>query len=242
MKEKRYYYGGAISVGKSVLLEGEEAHHLINVMRQRVSERVCLFNGNGNFYFGNIKSENKKSVEIEIVECRQSENEPTVQIDVFQALAKGDKLSLIMQKITELGATNLFLFESKFCDVKAQFNKRERMDLISVSAAKQCSRATIVSSSGIFDIDNICKMIAEYDAFIVAYENETGETLADFLSESSGIKKIAIMIGPEGGFSEDEIQKLRVAGAVVLSLGKRILRTETAAIASTAIISAILKS
>ena len=171
----------------------------------------------------------------------QSQNEPKVQIDVIQALAKGDKLSLIMQKITELGASNMFLFESDFCDVKANTNKIEKMDLVSISASKQCGRATIVSSDGVFKIKQIAEMIKNYDKFFVAYENETGFTLADFLMKNNEkINKIAIMIGAEGGFSKDEIDLLKNSGAEIVSLGKRILRTETATISCVALLSQIL--
>lgn len=241
MKEKRYYYNGNIVLNQSVILEGEEAHHLSNVMRTRIGERVCLFNGNGNFYFGEVKEINKKNAIIFVDKVEESQNEPKLQIDVFQALAKGDKLNLIMQKITELGASNLFLYESDYVDVKANINKKEKMDLVSISASKQCGRATIVNSDGIFTIKQIAEKISDYDKFFVAYENETGETLYNFLiNNKNKIDKIAIMIGAEGGFSEKEIEILKNKGAEIVSLGRRILRTETATIACTALISQIL--
>lgn len=243
MKEKRFYYSGELDSSSKIELDGEEFHHLTNVMRARVNDKVCLFNGNGNFYFGEITEIAKKFAKIEINRCEKSENEPTVQIDVFQALAKGDKLSLIMQKITELGASNLYLFESKFCDVKANTNKQERMDLVSISASKQCGRATIVSSFGVLTVKDIANMVGDYDAFFVAYENEDGHTLTQSLLKwKDTIKKVAIMIGAEGGFSEDEIELLKNAGADIVSLGKRILRTETATISCTALISQILEN
>lgn len=241
MKEKRFYYDGQLSAQTTVELDGEEFHHLTNVMRARVNDKVCLFNGNGNFYFGEITEIAKKFATIQIERCEKSENEPKIQIDVFQALAKGDKLSLVMQKITELGASNLMLFESKFCDVKANSNKQERMDLVSISASKQCGRATIVKSFGIFNVQSVAKMVKDYDAFFVAYENEDGHTLVQsLLKNKENLKKVAIMIGAEGGFSEDEISLLKNSGADIVSLGKRILRTETATISCTALISQIL--
>ena len=164
-----------------------------------------------------------------------------MQLSVYQALAKGDKLSLVMQKITELGASNLYLYESEFCDVKANSNKQERMDSVSISASKQCGRATYVKSYGVLKIKDIIAKINEYDEFFVAYENEDGKTLADeILEKKSSLDKVAIMIGAEGGFAEKEISLLRENGANVVSLGKRILRTETAAISCTALISQIL--
>ncbi len=243
MKEKRYFFEGEIAINQTVLLEGDEFHHLSNVMRAKVGENVALFNGDGFFYVGKIKTISKKYAEIFIENKVQSENEPKVNLTVFQALAKGDKLSLIMQKITELGASKLVLFESKYCDVKANTNKAERMEQISISASKQCGRSTFVKSEGVLKLNQITQIISQFDAFFVAYENETGETLTDFLLNiKSPLKNIAIMIGSEGGFSEDEINLLKQNGAKIVSLGKRILRTETASITTTAIIMSILES
>lgn len=243
MKEKRYYFNGDLCENSYIVIDGEEFHHLTNVMRTRVGDRICLFNGNGNFYFAEVKTINKKNAEIYIDKKEESTNEPTIHLSVFQALAKGDKLSLIMQKITEIGASELCLFESDYCDVKAHSNKQERMDNISVSAAKQCGRATIVESKGIYKIKDIAEMIKDYDAFFVAYENEDGHTLTDsLLKNKNKLKKVAIMIGAEGGFSEKEIQLLKDSGADIVSLGKRILRTETASIVCAGLISQILEN
>lgn len=243
MKEKRYYFNGNLSVGKTIILEGDEFHHLTNVMRSRIGERICLFNGDGTFYFGNVMSISKKQAEIDIVESQKSLNEPTINLIVYQALAKGDKLSLIMQKITEIGAIELALFESKFCDVKANTHKSERMESIAISASKQCGRATITKTTGVYSIKQVAEKIKEFDAFYVAYENQDGNTLAkDLLANKDSIKNVAIMIGAEGGFADDEIQLLEENGAKIVSLGNRILRTETAAIVCAGVIMQMLET
>ncbi len=231
MKEKRFYINEELFEGKNVCLEGEEFHHLANVMRARIGDSVCLFNGNGKFYFGKITQINKKNAEILIQNEQISQNEPKIKLTIYQALAKGDKLSLVMQKITEIGASNLCLFESEFCDVKSNTGKQERLDNISISAAKQCGRASLVQTSGIFNIKQIAEQIKDYDAFYVAYEAEDGATLSNSLILNKGkLQNIAIMIGAEGGFSEKEIELLKSSGAKIVSLGNRILRTETASI------------
>ena len=231
MKEKRFYINEELFEGKNVCLEGEEFHHLANVMRARIGDSVCLFNGNGKFYFGKITQINKKNAEILIQNEQISQNEPKINLTIYQALAKGDKLSLVMQKITEIGASNLCLFESEFCDVKSNTGKQERLDNISISAAKQCGRASLVQTSGIFNIKQVAEQIKNYDAFYVAYEAEDGATLSNSLILNKGkLQNIAIMIGAEGGFSEKEIELLKSSGAKIVSLGNRILRTETASI------------
>lgn len=241
MKEKRYFYSENLNVGELVTLDGEEFHHLSNVMRTRQGENVCLFNGDGNFYFGTVKTIAKKFAEIEVFDKVLSENEPNVDFTLFQALAKGEKLSLITQKITELGATNLNLFESTFCDVKGSY-KFDRLEQISISAAKQCGRATILNINGGFNIAKIAEKIKDYDAFYVAYEAQKDDNLVLELSKlKNNNPKIAVLIGPEGGLSETEIEKLKTAGAKIVTLGKRILRTETAAIACTTLVMQLIE-
>ena len=238
MSEKRYYFDGKLEENTVVKLEGQEFHHMANVMRERVGNSVILFNGNGNFYFGNIEEINKKFANVVIKSKQKSLAEPSINLDVYQALAKGDKLSLITQKIAELGANKLCLFESKFCDVKSNTGRSERLDAISVAASKQCGRATLLKIDGIFSVSKVAEKVSSYDCFFVAYENETGETLADAIDKikATGKKNIAIMIGAEGGFDPEEIALLTRSGAHIVTLGKRILRTETAAIAGTALI------
>ena len=231
MKEKRFYINQELYDNQNVVLESDEFHHLANVMRARVGEKVCLFNGNGVFYFGEITQINKKNAEILINRSEKSENEPLINLTIYQALAKGDKLSLVMQKITEIGATELAIFDSDFCDVKANTTRVDRLETIAISAAKQCGRATITKQTGVFKLKEVAEKIKNYDAFLVAYEAEDGLTLSNFLiSNKPNLKNIAIMIGAEGGFSEKEIEMLKTSGAKIVSLGNRILRTETASI------------
>ena len=243
MKEKRYYYNGTIYINSIVTLEDEEFHHLVNVMRSRVGEKVCLFNGDGNFYFGEVKSINKKYAEIMVTSAEKSNNEPSIKLTIYQALAKVDKMSLVMQKITEIGASTLCLFESEFCDVKANTHRQDRLDTISVSAAKQCGRASLVQTKGIYKFNEVAEQIADFDAFYVAYEAEDGSTLASSLIENkNNLKNIAIMIGAEGGFSQKEIELLKNNNAKIVSLGNRILRTETASIVCAGLAMQILET
>lgn len=242
MKEKRFYFSGELAENKLISIEGEEFHHLANVMRARVNDSVCLFNGDGYFYFGKITQINKKNAEILINNTQKSENEPKVELTIYQALAKGDKLSLIMQKITEIGASELAIFDSEFCDVKANTTRVDRLETIAISASKQCGRATITKQSDVLKFNEIVNQIKDFDAFYVAYENEDGLTLSkDLILNKNKLNKVAIMIGAEGGFSEKEIKLLKTNGAKIVSLGNRILRTETASIVCAGLVMQILE-
>lgn len=243
MKEKRFYYNGNLNKDADILLDGEEFHHLSNVMRARVGDKLILFNGDGCFYHAEISELAKKYANIKILSSEKSQSEPQIELCIYQALAKGDKLSLIMQKITEIGASELAIFDSEFCDVKANTTRVDRLETIAISAAKQCGRATITKQSGVFKLSEVIEKIKDYDAFYVAYENEDGLTLAkDLILNKDKIKKVAIMIGAEGGFAAGEIEMLKQAGAKIVSLGSRILRTETAAIVCSGLAMQILET
>ena len=242
MKEKRFYINKELYVNQNVTLEGDEFHHLVNVMRARVNDKVCLFNGNGYFYFGQITQINKKNAEILINCSEKSKNEPMINLTIYQALAKGDKLSLIMQKITEIGATELAIFDSDFCDVKSNTTRVDRLESIAISASKQCGRASFTHQSGVFNLSEVAGKIKDYNAFYVAYENEDGLTLSqDLIRKKTELKNVAVMIGAEGGFSEKEITLLKDNGAKIVSLGNRILRTETASIVCAGLVMQILE-
>ncbi|MBQ8468707.1 MAG: 16S rRNA (uracil(1498)-N(3))-methyltransferase [Clostridia bacterium] len=242
MKLKRYYVNQNLVVGENVSLEGDEFHHMANVMRTREGDRVELFCGDGNNYLATVYGLSKKHADLHIDSVTKSMAEPNTKLDVYQALAKGDKLSLITQKITELGASKLVLFDSKFCDVKVNTTRANKLDLVTISACKQCGMSTPVQIEGILSIKDVCKKIKSYDKFFVFYENQEGITLKDELLKilKNKNQKVAIMIGAEGGFEQGEIESLKQAGATVVSLGKRILRTETAAIAGAAVVMQLL--
>lgn len=243
MKLKRYYYDGILSVNTQINLEGDEFRHLSSVMRTRVGENIELFCGDGYVYLARVDEITKRYATIFVINKTKSTAEPTITLDVFQALAKGEKLSLITQKITELGASSLYLFDSKFADVKANTHKAERLDAITISACKQCGRTIPLKINGVISIKQMADMVSGYDEFLVLYENATGLTLADKIvdMEKHGAKKVAVVIGAEGGFAEDEIKMLEKSGATIVSLGKRILRTETASIISSAVIMQMLE-
>lgn len=243
MKDKIFYYSGNIAVGDRVSISGEEFVHLSLVLRGKVGDSITIICGDGFFYGAKLLAITKKSADALIVDLKKSDNEPSISLTLFQALVKGDKLSLITQKISELGASKLSLFESKFCDVKSNTHKPERLGAIAISAAKQCGRATLLETNGsVLTVPDVMKQIKNYDAFFVAYENSDGKTLAEYLTEPEAkkLKNVAVMVGSEGGFDSTEIDMLVSAGAKVVSLGRRILRTETAAICATALVMQIL--
>lgn len=244
MKLKRYYINRQLEERQNIVLDGEEFHHMVNVMRTRIGEQVELFCGDNNNYVAIVDEIQKKHALLSIQSMSKNMCEPQIKLDVYQALAKGDKLNLIAQKITELGASGLFVFDSKFCDVKANTGKIDRLDSVSISASKQCGRSSVLNVQGVLNINQVCQNIANYDKFYVFYEAEDKDNFKHHLLDlqKRDIQNIAIMIGAEGGFAPEEIEKLTNSGAIIVGLGKRILRTETASIIGTALVMQMLEN
>ena len=179
----------------------------------------------------------------EILSELQNEAEGNVEIHIFQGLPKADKMELIIQKGTELGVAEYIPVSFKRSIVKLsgkdEMKKIERWNKISEVAAKQSGRDMIPKVRSVETVKEIKEQINDYDLFLVAYENEKDNYIKNELLEIKDQKdsyKIAVVIGPEGGIDEQEIELLRNSGAHIISLGRRILRTETVALQVASII------
>ena len=171
----------------------------------------------------------------EVIEEDYQDTELPVQLYLFQGLPKGDKLELIIQKAVELGACGIIPVEMNRSvvklDEKKKKAKQERWQAIAESAAKQSKRNLIPTVSEALSYKNAIKMASDMDVFLVPYENERGmKATEEALSKIKSGSKIGILIGPEGGFDESEVIAAKEIGGDIVSLGKRILRAETAAI------------
>ncbi len=228
-----------------VIIKGEDVNHIKNVLRLDVDDdiQVCNLDTSINYTCG-ISKINNEVIECNIFNQIESKTESNLHINVFQGIPKSDKMELIIQKCVELGVTELTPVEMKRCVVKIEGNSKTkkimRWQKISEVAAKQCGRDIIPKINDITNIKNICNLDSEYDIVLLAYENEQVNTLKSELSKIKNKKSknlnIAIVIGPEGGLDKDEVEYLRKNGAKVVTLGKRILRTETVAFVLTSII------
>ena len=226
--------------GKEVTIEGSDMNHIVNVLRMKKDDIVLIGNkDDSKTYFGQIKQINKENIILDITDELDVCAEPNVEIDLYQGLPKFDKMELIIQKTTELGISSIIPLDMARCVVKLnekdEGKKIERWQKIAEVAAKQSKRGKIPEIKNKTKVKNIKELISEYDEFIVAYEEENTEKLKDVL-KNIGVKenyKIGILIGPEGGISKEEIEMLKEFGCKIVTLGKRILRTETAPIAMT---------
>lgn len=214
---------------------GEDVNHIANVLRMKKEDEVQICNQEtGENYITKIISFSKDEIECEIVKKIIETVESNVDITLFQGIPKFDKMELIIQKNTEVGVKKIVpvLMERTVVklDEKTANKKIERWQKIAEVAAKQSMRDIIPEIENIIKLQDITKQ--DYDVVLVAYENEENNMLKQELKKLQGKDryKIAIVIGPEGGISEKEIEILKNMGASFVSLGKRILRTETAGI------------
>lgn len=226
--------------GSEAIIDGSDMNHIANVLRKKKDDIVLVGNKeNSKTYFAQIKQINKDNIVLELTDELDECAEPNVEIDLYQGLPKFDKMELIIQKTIELGISSIIPLDMARCVVKLnekdEEKKIERWQKIAEVAAKQSKRGKIPEIKNKLKIKNIKEYISEYDEFIVAYEEENTEKLKDILKSIEGKDsyKIGILIGPEGGISKEEIEMLKEFGCRIVTLGKRILRTETAPIAMT---------
>jgi len=228
--------------GNKILIINDDVNHIKNVLRLSVGEKILICNQEeSKNYICEIACINKKDIECKIIEETTSQSESNIKIDIFQGLPKADKMELIIQKGTELGVNSFTPVKFKRTvvkiDDKDESKKITRWQKIAEVSAKQSGRDIIPKIKNIENIKNICNLIKEYDIVLVAYECEEKNTLKYELQKLKQHNlKVAVIIGPEGGIEETEIEMLKDAGAKIITLGKRILRTETVCLAITAII------
>ena len=223
---------------------GDDVKHIYKVLRITQGEKVTLNNCEGVEYIAKVISVTKQEVLLEVLEKLDVNNESDIKIYLFQGLPKSQKMDLIVQKGTELGVTEFIPTITHRVDVKlkGEFKKLDRLNRIALEAAKQSKRSIITKVSEPIEFDEMIEKINSLDLVLVPYENAENfgiKKLVNNLEKNGSVEKIksvGIFVGPEGGIEEDEIEKLKENGAHIITLGKRILRTETAGFVATSLI------
>ena len=212
-------------------------NHIKNVLRCQKGEHIEICNSEtSKNYLCEINKIEKEEIECNILENLRSNVETDIKVTIFQGLPKAEKMEYIIQKSVELGAYDITPVEMKRCIVKLNEKDKEkkiqRWQKIAEVAAKQCKRDIIPKINNITNVKLICNIIQNYDIILVAYEKEKERTLKSELKKIKEYnqKNIGIIIGPEGGLDEDDVKLLEESGAKVITLGNRILRTETVAL------------
>ena len=226
----RFFVNPEEMAGDSICLSGENAAHA-KVLRLKTGEEVMVCDGQGKECLCQVESADAGQFVLHVVRRGDSETEAGVRVSVYMALPKADKLEHVIQKATELGAFEIVTFPTARCvsrpDEKSLRKKLDRWQKIAASASEQSGRGRIPQVVVLSSYGEALKRAAACDKAIVFYENEHATTLRQAL-ESGSYQSVSILSGPEGGFEESEIRQAREAGLQVCTLGRRILRCETA--------------
>lgn len=222
---------------ESAVVSGEDAKHISVVLRMRAGDCAVLCDGKGMDYLAELSSADKDCCTFRALEKSPNEAEPSVHIRLFQAMPKSDKMEFIVQKAVECGACEIIPFFSKRCvsrpDAKQMAKKTERYRRIALEAAKQCGRGVVPTVGEAVEFSALKNLISPENTGILFYECAT-TPLSKAVTEFG--QNIDIVIGSEGGFEQSEAEALSAAGFVQASLGKRILRCETAPIAAISVL------
>ena len=222
----------------TIIIQNEDVNHIKNVLRAKVDDTIDICDSEtSKNYICKIEQIEEKNIYCHIINEIQTNVEPHIKVSVFQGLPKTNKMELVIQKSVELGVYDIIPVEMKRCVVKLnekdKIKKMQRWQKISEGAAKQSGRDIIPTIHPVINIKTLCENIKEYDLVLVAYENEKINTLKQELQkikQNNAETKIAIIIGPEGGIDDKEIEHFKENKAKIITLGNRILRTETVAL------------
>lgn len=224
------------------LIDGEDARHIARSLRMRRGEALTLCDGQGTDFFCEITDVSGDLVYYRVLRQEESVSEPKVRVTLFQCLPKGDKMDDIVKKSVELGVYSIVPVISGRCVSTpagaAQERKRERWQKIALEAAKQSGRGIVPRVFGMLPFDKALKELCASDTSVIFYEGG-GQSLKGILSEAGQKGKgstLGILIGPEGGFSPEEVEAAKGGGAKVATLGPRILRVETAPVCALSVV------
>lgn len=245
------FFTGPENIGAKTIIinDRDDLHHMVKVLRLREGDEVDVSDTVEWEYHARILSLDKDEAQLEILDKQAFAAEPSVEITLFQGIPKAGKMETIIQKCVELGVHDVvpvFMDRTVVVD-KGNFGKKtERWNKVAAEAVKQCKRGIIPEVADAVKMKDVYPAFADYDLVLFPYENEKGKTIKEALLTASNpmyeeitgnsLERIAVIIGPEGGFSDEEAEAIVAAGGESVSLGRTILRTETAGMAALAMI------
>lgn len=234
MRIPRIYTDSALATGRTCELDDNAAGHVGRVLRMQTGQQLTLFNGDGKDYQATIAAANKKQVQVEITGETAKHTESPLDIVLGQTLSKGDRMDYAVQKAVEMGVSRIVPLTTERCDVKLKGDREEKRlrhwQQVAISAAEQCGRARVPEVLPVMTLPQWLEYSQNCDLRLVLHHRT--EKSLDALTKPGSI---ALMIGPEGGLSADEITQAENSGFLPVALGPRVLRTETAPIAALAL-------
>ncbi len=241
---RRFYTEAPIGEGK-VVLRGQELRHLKNVLRLRRGDEVAVFDGSGREFRGVLESVTSREAVVDIRDVAILDVEPATAVVLIQGLIKSPRMSLVVQKATELGASEIIPVECARSEVRGagvRSGRAARWTRIAAEAARQCGGVRVPRIHPVRALPEAWGEMTPDDTGYMCVEGGGGAPLGDSLRRGAGAGRVMIAVGPSGGFTGDEVDAARAARVRIVSLGRRVLRSETAAICALAIAMSVLES
>ena len=236
----RFFLPSKLIHDKRGTIAGQELEHLRRVLRLKPGDRITVFDDIGWEHEAVIRSLAAAQGEIEILSSSQAVRESTLQITLAAGLTKGDKFDFVVEKATELGAQTIVPFTSTYAvpklDERRIATRTERWRKIALSAAKQCGRTIVPEVLPLCTFQEVVKRPAEQGVKLLFWEKEIERSLAAVYESHRKASTVTVVIGPEGGFSAAEAELAQAHGFVLVRLGRRILRAETAALTTLSLV------
>ena len=234
-----YVSAAAISEGRA-LLSIEQQKQVRRVLRMNPGDAIAIFDGSGLEFSAELEADDAGNLVARIVDAYRPETEPSTRLTIIQGIPKGEKLELILQKCTELGASEFLIVSTERSVPKIPPDKAdsrlERWRAVVREAAEQSGRVRLPPVDGVLPFREALDRVRGHSEILIAWEQERGAELFSMLRRLRDVTDITLVIGPEGGFAPSEVDAAIEVGAIPISLGARILRAETAAIAGTAML------
>lgn len=233
----RFYHSNPLGLNQIITLDEFASHHALRVMRVKVDDFLILFNGDGFEYRGRVSDINKKTINVEILSKEKNNSESPININLFQSISSNEKMDMVIQKATELGVSSIQPIFTSRSTIKLSLDRTKKRLIhwkqVSISACEQSGRSKIPTIKSPIEFDQISEGIKTNSLNLLLHPDNLEES-SNLPNEYSG--DINIFIGPEGGFSQDEVLLLKKQNCINIKLGPRILRTETAPLAIIAIL------
>ncbi len=237
---RRFYVENIVTTSPQLTIRGDQARHIQTVLRLKVSDSIILFDGKGSEYKAAITELNPGFVKVEISERIAPIDESPLKITIGQGIMKFKKMDWIVQKATELGVTSIIPFISSRSIPKQKgdlgMRKVRRWRNIAIESLKQCGRTVPPYIGDIVSFDDLLMTSREVPLKLIFWENAQKGKLLEILRSQAKLKEVIALIGPEGGFTQKEVEKAQAHNFIPVKVGNRLLRTETAAIAFMSII------
>ena len=234
MRIPRIFTDSPLAVGSQCQLDDNAANHVGRVLRMQAGQALLLFNGDGHDYHATITEAGKKHVQVAVTEAAENETESPLRVVLAQTLSKGDRMDYAVQKAVEMGVSEIVPLTTERCDVKLKGDREDKRlrhwQQVAISAAEQCGRARIPEIQPVMTVQQWLEHARACDLRLVLH-HRTERSLNTLEKPSS----IALMIGPEGGLTAEEIALAEDNGFLPVALGPRVLRTETAPVAAIAL-------